>query len=134
MDCGGRCTVDKAVYMPCYLTFTCFWEEIDITSTTKASTTTVTQASTTTVTQASTTTVAPRGNVSAGKVFGYCLLATICLGCLAVAIWFGVKKCRRRTGNNLPAVTYQPTSNLNPHPLDRWRYSWPNYPEYILNS
>ena len=47
-------------------------EEINVTST--ASNTTVTQASTTTVTQASTT-MAPRRNVSAGKLFGYCLLA-----------------------------------------------------------
>ena len=124
--CGGRCTVDTAVYMPCYLEFTCFWDEQDVTST--ASTTTVTQPTTTTVTQASTT-AAPSENVSAGTIFGYSLLATFCLGCLAAAIYFGVKKLRRRSRNNVPAVTYQPTSNLNPHPLDRWRFSWPTYPE-----
>lgn len=102
--------------MPCYARYTCFWEEIDVSTTTAQPT----------------TTVSPHQKVSAGKIIGYTILVITLLGLASVAIWFGIRKWRSRTGNgNQLAVVYQPTSNLNPHHLDRWRYSWPDYPEYI---
>ena len=110
------CPVENAKYMPCFARFTCFWEEID--------------GSTTTTAQPTTTVLPPR-RLSSGKIIGYTILVLTLLGLAAVAIWFGIRKLRSRTGNDQLAVVYQPTSNLHPHPLDRWRFSWPDYPEYI---
>ena len=112
-ECFGMCSRENSVYSPCYKTYHCSWRRNE--------TTTVSPSSTTTTT---TTTKPPV--VSNGTVVGYIFLAIALLVLVGIGTFFAVREWRKRHPRNETPVVY--TSMINPHPLDRWRYSWPEPP------